>query len=54
MFSSWKWALGFPSLSSLVKSSVIGFVQHSVLWNVLREDPSVTSLCRKDHIVCSP
>lgn len=49
-----KWALGFPSLSSLVKSSVIGFIQHSVLWNVLREDPSVTSLCGKDHSVCSP
>lgn len=40
-----------PFLSLLVKSSVISFIQHSVLWNVLRKDPSVTSLCRKDHIV---
>ena len=51
MFPVGKWALGFPCLSLLVKSSVISFIQHSVLWNVLRKDPSVASLCRKDHIV---
>lgn len=50
MFSNWKVDTGLFPLLTLVEISVINFTWHPILWQEL----SVTSLCWKDHSVCSP